>query len=163
MARKTATSASLSVVASPRGQGLHRGRADHLHQVVHDHVAQRAHGVVEMAAVLDAEALRHRDLHRREVVAVPQRLEDRVGEPQVEDLGEAHLPQEVVDPVELGLVEVLVDLLGERPGRGEVVAEGLLDHDARVLGQARIGQALDHHAEQRRRDLEVEDRAPRAL
>ena len=143
----------------PRGEGLHGGRAHHLHQVVHHHVAHGSHGIVEMAPVLHAEVLRHRDLHRRQVVAVPQRLEDRVREAQVEDLPQAHLPEEVVDPVELGLVDVLVHLLGERPGGGEVVAEGLLDHHARVLGQARIRQALDDHAEQRRWDLEVEDGA----
>ena len=45
----------------------------------------------------------------------------------------------------------------------EVVAERLLDDDARVLRQARLGEALDDRAEQERRDLEVEDRASRAL
>ncbi len=46
----------------------------------------------------------------------------------------------------------------ERPGRLEVVAEGLLDHDVRVLGQAGLAEAVDHGGEQRGRDLEVEDR-----
>ena len=156
------TIASLSVLGSPLGRRLHRGGRHDLHQVVDDHVAQRADGVVEVAAVLDAEALGHRDLDRRDVVAVPDRLEHRVREPQVEDLGQPHLAQEVVDPVELGLVEVLVDLLVERARRGEVVPERLLDHHARRLGQARPGEPLDHHPEQRRRDLEVEDRGPRA-
>ena len=141
------------------GGRLHRGGGDDLHQVVDDDVAQRADRVVEVAAVLDAEVLGHRDLHARDVVAVPDRLEHRVGEPQVEDLVEAHLPEEVVDPVQLGLVDVLVDLRGERARRREVVAERLLDDDARVLGQAGVRQPLDHRAEQERRDLEVEDRA----
>ena len=144
-------------------RGLHRGGRHHLHQVVDDHVAQGADGVVEMAAVLDSEALGHRDLDRREVVAVPDRLEHRVGEPQEEDLDQPHLSQEVVDPVQLGLVEVLVDLLVERRRRGDVVPEGLLDHDTGRLGQTRAGEPLDHHPEQRRRDLEVEHRGPRAL
>jgi hypothetical protein len=54
--------------------------------VVDDDVAQRADRVVEVAAVLDAEVLRHRDLDRRDVVAAPDRLEHRVREPQVDDL-----------------------------------------------------------------------------
>ena len=67
----------------------------------------------------------------------------------------------MVDPVELGLVEVLVDLLVERARRGGVVPERLLHHHARRLGHAGPGQSLDHHPEQRRRDLQVEDRAAR--
>ena len=46
------------------GGRLHRGRRDQLHQVVDDHVLQRADRVVEVAPVLDAEALGHRDLRR---------------------------------------------------------------------------------------------------
>ena len=67
--------ASLSVSASPAAGGSIAAAATHLHQVVDDDVAQRADRVVEVAAVLDAEALGHRDLHRRDVVAVPDRLE----------------------------------------------------------------------------------------
>ena len=120
---------------------LDRGRGDDLHEVVDDDVAQRADGVVEVAAIGDAEVLGHRDLHRRDVVAVPHRLEQGVREPQVERLGDAHLPEEVVDPVQLGLVEVLVHLVVERPRGGEVVPERLLDDDARVLGQAGVRPA----------------------
>jgi hypothetical protein len=126
--------------------------------VVDDHVAERADGVVEVAAVLDPEALGHGDLHAGQVLAVPDRLEDRVGEAQVQDLVQAHLPKEVVDPVELRLVEVGVDLLVQGAGGGDVVAEGLLDHHPGPLGQAGVGQALDDGAEQERRDLQVEDR-----
>ena len=97
--------------------------------MVDDDVAQRADRVVEVAAVLDAEVLRHRDLDGLEVVPVPDRLEHRVREPQVEDLLEAHLPEVVVDPVELRLVDVLVQLVGERARRRAVVAERLLDDD----------------------------------
>ena len=43
----------------------------------------------------------------------------------------------------------------------QVVAERLLHHDARALRQPRLGQSLDDHPEQRRRNLEVEDRAVR--
>ena len=115
-----------------------------------------------MAAILDPEALRHRDLDRGDVVAVPDRLEVRVREAEVQELVETHLPEEVVDPVQLRLVDVLVDLRRELARRLEIVAERLLDHDARrLLGQPRVGQALDHPAEQERRDLEIEHRALR--
>ena len=114
-----------------------------------------------MAPILNAEALSHRDLNRRHVVATPDRLKNRVAESQIEDLAETHLPQKVVDPIELRLIDVLVDLVRQLPRRLQVMAERLLDHDTRVLGQAGIMQTLDHPPEQERRDLEVEHRTPR--
>src|SRR6185437_9527675 len=48
---------------------LHGGRGNDLHQVVDDHVAERAHRVVEVPTVLDAEVLGHRDLDAGDVVA----------------------------------------------------------------------------------------------
>ena len=128
-----------------------------------DDVSKGADRVVEVAAVLDAEALGHRDLHALEVGAAPERLQHRVGEAQVENLVRAHLPQEVVDAVELRLVDVLVELRRELPRRRAVVAERLLDDDARVLRQPRLRQALHDGAEEEGRDLEVEDRALRAV
>ena len=146
------------------GRGdLHRRRGDDLHEVVDHDVAQRADRVVEVAAVVDAEALGHRDLDRGQVLATPDRLERRVREAQVEDLRRPHLPEEVVDAIQLRFVDVAVDLLGERAGGGQVVAERLLHDDARAVGQPCLREALDHRAEEERRDLEIEDRAGRAL
>ncbi len=99
--RKSENLASLRVAASPAGGRLHRGDRDDLHQVVDDDVAQRTDGVVEVTAVLDAEGLGHRDLHARDVVAVPDRLDHRVGEAQVQKLVGAHLAEEMVDPIQL--------------------------------------------------------------
>ena len=147
----------------PSRRGLHRGRGHDLHQVIDHHVAQRTDGIIEVAPVLDAEVLGHRDLHAFHEVPVPDRLEHRVGEPQVEDLLEPHLSQVVVDPVQLRLVEELVQFLGQGAGGGSVAPERLLHHDAPRRGQAGSGQALDHRAEQERRDLKVEHRAAGAL
>ena len=118
------------------GRNLHRRGGDDLHQVIHDDVSQRPDRVVEVAAVLDAEVLGHRDLNGFEVVPAPERLEHRVREPQVEDLLEAHLPEVVVDPVELRFVDVLVELGGQFARRRLVMAERLLDHDAPGLRQS---------------------------
>ena len=107
--------------------------------MVHDHVTQRPDRVVEVAAVLDAEVLGHRDLDGRDVVPVPDRLEHRVREPEVDDLLRPHLPEVVVDPQELRLVDVLVQLRGEVARGLEVVPERLLDDDAGVLRQAGVG------------------------
>src|SRR4029453_11558212 len=111
-----------------------------------------------MAAVLDPEALGHRELHALQVVPTPEGLEHRVREAQVQNLVGAHLPEEVVDPVELRLVDVLMELVRERDRRGAVVAKWLLDDDPRVLRQSGLRQPLDDSAEEKWRDLEVEDR-----
>ena len=69
----------------------------------------------------------------------------------------------MVDAQDLVLAQHLAELGVERPGRLEVVAEGLLDDDAGVLGQAGVGEAVDDGGEERGRDLEVEDRLLLAL
>ncbi len=80
---------------------------------------------------------------------------------QIEQLVGAHLPEEVVDPVQLRLVDRLVDFRRERARGLQVVAERLLDDHARGLRQVRVLQLLDHRPEQERGDLQVEDRAAR--
>ena len=65
-----------------RGRQLHGGDAEQLDEVVLQDVSERAHPVVEGAASLYAEVLRDRDLDALDPVPVPQRLEDRVGEPE---------------------------------------------------------------------------------
>jgi len=79
------------------GRRLHRGQRQHLQQVVLDDVAQGADLVVEDSAVLDPEVLGHRHLHVGDLGAVPDRLEDRVGEAQVGDVHHRFLAEEVVD------------------------------------------------------------------
>ena len=131
--------------------------------MVLDDVAQRTHRVVESPPVLDSEVLRHRDLDAVHVAAVPHRLEDRVREPQVDDVHHRLLAEEVVDAHDLRLLEHLVQLLVELARRGEIVAERLLDHEAGALGDAGLGEPMDDHREQRRRDLEIEHDLLRAL
>ena len=108
--------------------------------VLHD-VAHRADRVVEVPAVRDVEVLAHGDLHRRDELPVPDRLEDRVREAEVEDVLDRHLPEEVVDPVQLRLVDQRVQFGVQLARGGEVVPERLLDDDSRVRRQARVRRA----------------------
>ena len=126
--------------------------------MVDHHVSQRADRVVEVAAIRDAEAFRHRDLNRLDVVAIPHRLQHRVREPEVENLLEPHLAEVVVDAEQLRLVDVLVQLVRQRVRRLTVVAERLLHDHTRGLGEAGGEQSLHHRAEEERRYLEVEHR-----
>ncbi len=98
--------------------------------VIGHHVAQRAGRLVEIAAILDTHRLGHGDLHIVDMVAVPQRLEDAVGEAEDHDVLDRLLAQIMVDPVDLLLVQHRQQLGVERLRRGEVVAERLLDDDA---------------------------------
>ena len=141
---------------------LHRDQREQLEQVVLEHVTGGADGVVEGGPGADADVLGHGDLHRVDVLGVPQRLEQVVREPQRQDVLDRLLAQVVVDPEHVLAGEDVVDQVVERLGRGQVVAERLLHHHAApaaglvVVRHAGAGELLEHHRERRRGDGEVE-------
>ena len=98
--------------------------------MVLDHVAKRARLLVVRAAGLHPQGLAHRDLDVVHVVAIPQRLEDPVGEAEDQDVLDGLLPEVVVDPVDLVLGEDAAHHLVEGPRGREVASERLLDDDA---------------------------------
>ena len=110
---------------------------------------------VEDASALDAEVLRHGDLHALDVVAVPERLQERVGEAEEEQVLHRPLAQVMVDAEDRRLVEGCQQDAIELPRRGEVPAERLFDDDAGALGAARLAELLHDHPEQHGRDGEV--------
>ena len=63
-------------------------------------------------------------------MSIPQRLEDGVVEAEAEQVLHGLLPEVVVDPEDLVLVQLVVQGVVELARAREVVAEGLLDHDA---------------------------------
>ena len=141
-----------------RRRRLHGDEAEHLEQVRDDHVAVGAGLVVEVGAALDGQRLRHVDLHVGDVRAVPDRLEQAVGEPEGQDVVDRLLAEEVVDPEDLRLVEDRVHGLAELDRGLAVGAERLLDdHPRLVAGQAGVAEHADHGRERRRRDGEVEE------
>ena len=117
--------------------------------------------IVEAASAFDTEAFGHGDLHAADVVAVPQRLQHGVGEPQMQDVLHRQLAQEAIDPVQLRFCEDRAQH-GVQFLRGlQVVTKGFLDHHPGVLRQTGRGQTLHNGAEQRWRSLEVEHRRRR--
>ena len=118
--------------------------------------------LVEGGPAPDADVLGHRDLHGVDVVGVPDRLEQRVGEAQREQVLDRLLAQVVVDPEDVPGGEHVVDEPVQRLRRGEVVAERLLHDDASpalrlvVVGHPRALHLLQHRGEGRRWDREVE-------
>ncbi len=110
---------------------LHRGERQQLQQVVLEHVAHDAGFLVVLAALLDADRLRRRDLHVVDPLPVPDRLEDRVGEAQHQHVLHRLLAEVVIDAVDLMLGEQAEHELVERQRALEAAAERLLDDDAR--------------------------------
>ncbi len=94
----------------------------------HHHVLERTGRLVEADAVVDGQRLGHVDLDVVDVVAVPDWLEEAVGEPEGQDVLHRLLAEEVVDAEDLLLVEDLVQHVVERDRTGQVGAERLL-HD----------------------------------
>jgi len=114
----------------------------------HHHVAVGAGLLVEGAALAQAQRLGHVDLHVVDEVAVPDRLEQAVGEAKGQDVLGRLLAQEMVDAEDALFVEDLVQFLVQRHRAGQVGAEGLFHDDAGVLHQPRLGQQA--HRRQRR-------------
>ena len=73
-------------------------------------------------------------------VAVPDRLEQAVGEAERQDVLRRLLAQEMIDPEDLVLGEVLVKLLVQDHGTLEVRAERLFHDDPAIGGQFRLGE-----------------------
>ena len=140
---------------------LHRGQGEQLQQVVLDDVPGDADPVEVAGPAADADVLGHGDLHVVDVVVVPHRLEQLIGEAQRHQVLHRLLAQVVVDPEHRRGRENAGDDLVQLPRAGQVVAERLLDHHPApatlaLLGQP-VGAELVHHGlEQARRDRQVE-------
>src|SRR4029079_11824833 len=121
--------------------------------------ANRAHFLVEPSSSLHAEALRHRDLHARDVVAIPDRLEKRSGKPEIEKILDRFLPQVMIDAEYGCLGKDAGERAVERLRRGEIAAEGLLDDTARVCAAPSLGQSVDNGCKHARRNGEIVQRS----
>ena len=88
-------------VGLERDRRFHRCQADELHHVVRHHVAQSARFIVVAAAILHAHSFSDGDLHVIDVAAVPDGLEDSVGETENQDVLYCFFAQVMVDAVDL--------------------------------------------------------------
>src|SRR5438477_12160336 len=89
----------------------------------------------------DTGAGRRGDLDALDVVAVPERFEERVGEAEVQQVLDRRLAEVAVDAVDRRLVEVAQQDAVERPRRPQVPPERLLHDDAgaaRAPGRAEL-------------------------
>src|SRR5258708_3564625 len=98
--------------------------------MVLDDIAQGSRLLIKWPAALDAEGFSGGDLDVVDVVAVPDGLEDAVGETEDEDVLDGLFAEVVVDAEDLAFGEDGVDLAVEFFGGFEIVAEGFFDHRA---------------------------------
>jgi hypothetical protein len=117
MALNTSTRLSRSPSASAALGGSEAINPTSCNRVVLHNVTQRPDRVIETPPVLYAEVLGHSDLYGPDVVAVPERLEDGVGEPQEQDVHGRFLAEEVVNAQDLPFREELVQFGVQGPGR----------------------------------------------
>jgi hypothetical protein len=102
----------------------------------------------------------------RNVIAVPEGLEDRIGKAKHQDVLDALLPQVVVDAIDLVLAELIEHQPVERPGALETAAKGLFDHHSEpgplLIGQCPPGEPGSAKLQERRlegagRDGQIEE------
>ena len=130
--------------------------------MIFDHVAEGANLFVVAAATLDADGLGHRELDVIDEVAVPDRLEDAIGQAEGQNVLHSLFAEVVVDAEDLRLLERVLHGAVEVPRRLEIHAERLFDHQAdksvlvRSLVQARGAQLAGDHFEQLRRRRQIE-------
>ena len=155
-------------VARDRTRRLHGDEREDGEDVVLDHVAEHARAVVVSAAQFHTEFLRHGDLHVVNIPAVPDRLENRIREPEDHDVLNGLLAEVVVDAVDLRFREVLAEVFVECPRAREVAAERLFDDDpppglGSLLGEAGRAELVHDLREQRRRDRQIKQHVAREL
>jgi len=144
--------------------GLHGREGDQLHRVVLDHVPESPALVVVAGPRAHPDVLRHGNLDGIHVLAVPEWLEDGVGETLHEQVLDGLLAEVVIDPEDLGLPEVAGDHPVEFLRAGPVVPEGFLDDDLAGLaaalvvgGETGAPEVVEDGSEDPRRGGDVEE------
>ncbi|MNM26629.1 hypothetical protein D3C81_370950 [compost metagenome] len=145
-------------IGRDRGRRFHGDNAQQLQQMVLQHVAQRARGVVVTHAVAHAQLFGDGDLHVGNPFTAPQRLEQHVAEAQCQQVLHGFLAQVMVDTVDLRFLEHFAHFGVDLLGAGQVAAQRFFQYHARVRrDQAIFFQVVADQGEQVRRRRQVVD------
>ena len=96
-----------NLIGIERDHRFHGHETEELHQVILHHVAQGSRVVVIAAAMPDAHLFGHGDGHVVHVTPVPNRLEERIGEAEGQNVLHRLFAQIMVDAENLRFVETL--------------------------------------------------------
>src|SRR5687767_8966751 len=106
--------------------------------VLHD-IADGSGLIVEAAAAGDVEFLRHRDLYEVDVIAIPDRLEKRIREPEVQQVLHRLLAEEMIDAKNVLFREISAQRGIQRLRGRQVASERFFNDDARAGDATRVG------------------------
>src|SRR5262249_28063257 len=109
------------------GRRLHREIRQNLKEMILHDIPNDPRLVVETPAPLDTEVLGHGDLYALDMLAVPDRLQERVGEPEEQHVAHRSLAQVVIDAEDMVLVERPQQDSVEGLRRCQIMAKRLLD------------------------------------
>ena len=121
-------------------------------------VPNGADALVETAAAAHAKCFRHGDLRALDVLGIPDRLQKRVGEPEIQKVLDRLFAEEMIDAVDGRLRKRLVDGRVESLGRREVTTEWFFHDHTGLRGTTRPCQARCDGTEQTRRNRQIEQR-----
>jgi hypothetical protein len=107
--------------------------------VVLDDVADRSRRIAEVAAARVAEIYRHSDLHALDIFAVPERLQEGVGEAEDDHIVYRALPQVMIDSENRGFIELPEENLIQMSRGLQIVTERFFNDDAGVSRAAALG------------------------
>src|SRR5579871_5623011 len=121
-------------------------------------IADGADVFVESASAAYAEPFRHRDLHAVDVCGVPDRLQKRVSEPEVQEVLYRLLPEKMIDTVHSQLGERFVEGRVQSLRGRKVTPERFFHDDTGLRRTSRLCEAACHGAKQTRRDRQIKQR-----
>ena len=127
------------------------------------HVPVGAGLLVESGSFTETQLLGHIDLHVIDEVAVPDRLEQSIGEAECKNVLRRFLAEEVVDAEDLVFIEDLVQPGIQRDRALEIGAERFLHDDARAINQARFSEQAHRRQRRIRRHAEIVEPAALAV
>src|SRR4030095_8042903 len=120
-----------------------------------NHIADCAGLIIERASALNTKVLRHSNLYALDLIAVPERFQNRILEAEEDHVVHRPFSQVMIDAEDVLLIEGAEQDLIKLLRRGEVVPEGFLNDNASAFGTVCLGQLFHDEPEQCRRDGEV--------
>ena len=120
-------------VGRKTGRCFHGGDHQQLKQMVLEHIAQNTRFVVVSSASPHHHLFGNRDLNVIDVITIPDRFEDAVGETKHQHILNRFFPQVMVDSVNLILGKHPMQLGIQLLGRFKVGAKGLLNHKSSAI------------------------------
>jgi hypothetical protein len=100
--------------------------------------------IIERAAALHAETLRHSDLYASHELAVPERLQEGVFEAKEDHVLNRSFAEVVVNAEDVIFVEPREQYPVEFVRGGEIMPERLLCNDTRAVGAIGTGELFDY-------------------